>query len=239
MRPPGGGRRPLDAQEHEHRPEPRLRRAARGMRSSAEGRADLPPERVLILCTGSQGEPMSALTRIAYNDHASVEVERGDTGDHLGEAGARATSCASTTHEPARQVRRGGAAPGERARPRLRARQLRGAADAAVPAAAEGRHAGARRVPDARGACAAGAGRRGAGRVDRAGRERLGRRALARGRPHRRPDRVRRDVRRRARSGGRPGRGAPRPAAALGGRRRHHRHDARDVERRRGGGARS
>jgi ribonuclease J len=38
-----------------------------------------PPDKVLILCTGSQGEPLSALTRIAYHDHPSVEVERGDT----------------------------------------------------------------------------------------------------------------------------------------------------------------
>jgi ribonuclease J len=37
------------------------------------------PDEVLILCTGSQGEPLSALTRIAYNDHPTVGVERGDT----------------------------------------------------------------------------------------------------------------------------------------------------------------
>ena len=40
---------------------------------------DLPPDEVLVLCTGSQGEPMSALTRIAYGDHPNVTVERGDT----------------------------------------------------------------------------------------------------------------------------------------------------------------
>ncbi len=39
----------------------------------------LPPGEVMILCTGSQGEPMSALTRIAYGDHPSIGVERGDT----------------------------------------------------------------------------------------------------------------------------------------------------------------
>jgi ribonuclease J len=40
---------------------------------------ELAPHEVLILCTGSQGEPLSALTRIAYNDHPAVHVERGDT----------------------------------------------------------------------------------------------------------------------------------------------------------------
>jgi len=40
---------------------------------------DIPPQEQLILCTGSQGEPVSALTRIAYNDHPAVRVERGDT----------------------------------------------------------------------------------------------------------------------------------------------------------------
>jgi ribonuclease J len=41
--------------------------------------AEFPRDQQLILCTGSQGEPMSAMTRIAYNDHAAVKVERGDT----------------------------------------------------------------------------------------------------------------------------------------------------------------
>ncbi len=40
---------------------------------------DLPHGEQLIICTGSQGEPMSALTRIAYHDHPGVSVERGDT----------------------------------------------------------------------------------------------------------------------------------------------------------------
>jgi ribonuclease J len=40
---------------------------------------ELAPREAMVLCTGSQGEPMSALTRIAYNDHPAVSVDRGDT----------------------------------------------------------------------------------------------------------------------------------------------------------------
>jgi ribonuclease J len=40
---------------------------------------ELAPRETMIVCTGSQGEPMSALTRMAYNDHQWVKIEEGDT----------------------------------------------------------------------------------------------------------------------------------------------------------------
>ena len=40
---------------------------------------DIPPEKVVILCTGSQGEPLSALARMANSEHRTVEIEAGDT----------------------------------------------------------------------------------------------------------------------------------------------------------------
>jgi ribonuclease J len=41
--------------------------------------ADLPPHKVLYLCTGSQGEPRAALARIANQSHPHVELREGDT----------------------------------------------------------------------------------------------------------------------------------------------------------------
>lgn len=39
----------------------------------------LPRERVLYICTGSQGEPRAALARIVEGEHPEVELEAGDT----------------------------------------------------------------------------------------------------------------------------------------------------------------
>jgi ribonuclease J len=41
--------------------------------------ADFPDDRVVIISTGSQGEPLSALRRMAYRDHRQVELREGDT----------------------------------------------------------------------------------------------------------------------------------------------------------------
>lgn len=39
----------------------------------------VPPDKIVLICTGSQGEPRAAMTRIAFNDHPVISLERGDT----------------------------------------------------------------------------------------------------------------------------------------------------------------
>jgi ribonuclease J len=41
--------------------------------------ANLPPDQTILLSTGSQGEPASALARMAVDDHRDIKVQRGDT----------------------------------------------------------------------------------------------------------------------------------------------------------------
>jgi ribonuclease J len=45
---------------------------------SVEVYGHLPPDKVVALCTGSQGEPRAALSRIAQDDHPEVAFSRGD-----------------------------------------------------------------------------------------------------------------------------------------------------------------
>jgi len=45
---------------------------------TAEQLSELPDEQVVLICTGSQGEPMAALSRIANNSH-QIKVGPGDT----------------------------------------------------------------------------------------------------------------------------------------------------------------
>ena len=40
---------------------------------------DWPDHRIVVISTGSQGEPLSALRRMAYNDHRQITLRRGDT----------------------------------------------------------------------------------------------------------------------------------------------------------------
>ncbi|MCA6114147.1 ribonuclease J [Bradyrhizobium sp. WSM 1738] len=46
---------------------------------SAEYYGHFPPDKVLALCTGSQGEPRAALARIASDDHPQVTLNKGDS----------------------------------------------------------------------------------------------------------------------------------------------------------------
>lgn len=46
---------------------------------SAHEMNSLPPEQVAIACTGSQGEPTSALVRMALGEHRQVNIRPGDT----------------------------------------------------------------------------------------------------------------------------------------------------------------
>jgi ribonuclease J len=50
-----------------------------GVLVDAKELADLAPEKQVLISTGSQGEPLSALSRIAQRNHHFVHIEEGDT----------------------------------------------------------------------------------------------------------------------------------------------------------------
>jgi ribonuclease J len=50
-----------------------------GMLVQPREAAQFPDEKLVVISTGSQGEPLSALRRMAFRDHPQVELKRGDT----------------------------------------------------------------------------------------------------------------------------------------------------------------
>ena len=110
----------------------------------------LPDHELCIITTGSQGEPTSALSRMALGDHRHVAVKDGDT------VVMSATPIPGNEElvEPHRrqplQARRGGHLRRRRAAARFRTREPGGAEAAPQHPATEVLHPGPRRVPDAR-----------------------------------------------------------------------------------------
>jgi len=50
-----------------------------GTAMKAEQLEELPPEQIVVMTTGSQGEPMSGLTRMSVRDHNRLRIVSGDT----------------------------------------------------------------------------------------------------------------------------------------------------------------
>jgi ribonuclease J len=50
-----------------------------GIQIQAHEVEDWPDHKVVVISTGSQGEPLSALRRMAHNDHPAVQLHEGDT----------------------------------------------------------------------------------------------------------------------------------------------------------------
>ncbi len=56
-----------------------LLRVPSGLMVSLDEATSMPPEQVVLVSTGSQGEPLSALGRMARGEHSQVTIEAGDT----------------------------------------------------------------------------------------------------------------------------------------------------------------
>jgi ribonuclease J len=54
-------------------------RIPEGIMISPREISDFPDDRVVVVSTGSQGEPLSALRRMAHRDHPQIELHEGDT----------------------------------------------------------------------------------------------------------------------------------------------------------------
>lgn len=56
-----------------------IAKAPEGLLISPKEIEDLPDDKVVVISTGSQGEPLSALRRMAHRDHPDLELHSGDT----------------------------------------------------------------------------------------------------------------------------------------------------------------
>ena len=112
---------------------------------------DLADGDVCVISTGSQGEPMSALTRMANGENRWLTIGRGRHGDPVLAPDPRQRDGREQGDRRARAPRRPGRALRHRGRPRHRPRQAGGDQDAPVDRGAAVVRAGARRVPPPRG----------------------------------------------------------------------------------------
>ena len=118
-----------------------------GLVQPLEDVVELPPHQQVILSTGSQGEPHSALSLMAAGEHKYVADRPGRPGHHLGPRHSRPRAHRGPRDQRPLSPRRRGPVRGQRLRPRLRARQPGGSQADAEPHPAAVLRAGARRVP--------------------------------------------------------------------------------------------
>ncbi len=143
-----------------------------GLMVTLDEAAAMPPEKVVLVSTGSQGEPLSALARMANREHPQVRVEPGDTVILASSLVPGQRDRGLPGDQRAGPVGRPGRAQGSRDGARVRARAGRRAALPAQRDQAAQHDAGARRVAAPARARGAGRAHRRAGGPGRAGRGR-------------------------------------------------------------------
>ena len=121
-----------------------MTRAPQGIFIQPREIENFPDEKVVVISTGSQGEPLSALRRMANNDHRDVRLHKGDTVVFSATLGARQRARRQRDDRPHLRDRGERDHRQRRADPRLRPRLPRGAETDAEPDQAALRAAGPR-----------------------------------------------------------------------------------------------